>query len=251
MVLSFTRRTDHYEDLCVATFVAAFLLVLKPLALLEGYLRPLTWDARLRAADLYLGLDGFTLARLFLRISWLRTLLAVSYAALPFAFALNWSLERSRQVLRAAVIGGLLALPLYLLVPACGPVYAFPGYPWHPEALSGLTYIAAVQPRNCFPSMHYAWALLLAMNARNKAWKSVLLGYSVLIGLATLCGEHYIVDLIAAVPFSFAVQSLAERSWHRQKSRGASRSQRVDDASRGKLALAHANANSTDESLFS
>jgi len=218
MLVSFWRRTDRYEDLCVATFILVFLLLLTALGTFEGFLRPLTWDARLRAADLYLGLDGFALARLCWETTWLRILATISYCALPFAFALNWSLERSRLALRAAVIGGFLAFPLYLLVPACGPQYAFAGYPWHPVVLPGLTVVSTLYARNCFPSMHFSWALLLALNARNKLWRGTLFGYSILVGLSAVGGgEHYFIDLIAAVPFTWGVQWVAEQSFGWQK----------------------------------
>jgi len=60
--------------------------------------------------------------------------------------------------------------------------------------------------------MHLAWALLLAVNANSRVWKVVLLLNAALIGLATVgSGEHYFVDLIAAVPFAFGVQHLTEK----------------------------------------
>lgn len=212
MVASFIRRTDRYEDFCVG-----FALVVVPLALVvldptTFHLSPFTWDARLRAVDVYVGLDGFALGRLCYGHPWLTSMVIISYGALPFAFALSWILERSWLTLRAAVIGGVLAFPCYLLIPACGPRWAFPGYPWHPQVLSGLVFVP-MHPRNCFPSMHYAWALLLTMNMRSKTWRAVFYVFSVLTILATVgIGEHYFIDLIAAVPFAFAVQNLAERS---------------------------------------
>jgi hypothetical protein len=213
MAASFARRSDKYQDLCIATLVMAFLLVLMPLAPIEGYLRPFTWDARLRAVDLYLGLDGFAWARICWRTPWLRYVLTACYEALPLAFAVSWTAERSCLAIRAAVIGGLLAFPLYLLVPACGPQYVFPGYPWHPRELSGLVFVSMLHPRNCFPSMHYAWALLLTINTRNKGLKGALFAYSILVGMATVGGgEHYVVDVIAAVPFVWLVQWMAEQS---------------------------------------
>jgi hypothetical protein len=212
IALSFALRTDRYEDVCVATAVVAFVLVLLPLAPIEAWLRPLTWDGVLRRWDLALGLDGFALARFCFRHGWARVLFGNAYSALPLAFAVNWALERSKLFFHAAAIGAIAAVPFYMLVPACGPQYAFAGYPWHASVPAGLIAVSTLHPRNCFPSMHFAWALLLAMNAKGRLWKSTLAIYATLVALATVAGgEHYFVDVIFAVPFTLAVHALAGR----------------------------------------
>jgi len=211
MLARFIRRTDLYQDVCVGTFVMAFMMVIGSLGPLEGFLRPLTWDARLRAVDLFLRLDGFAFARFCGRSDLLSRILSVTYSALPLAFSIAWVIDRSKLMLRSATIGGLLAFPIYLLVPACGPKYAFATYPWGDVASSGLVSVPTIYARNCVPSMHFSWALLLAMNARKNLWKAVLLVYSGLMAMATVAGgEHYFIDLILAIPFCFIVQKIAE-----------------------------------------
>jgi membrane-associated phospholipid phosphatase len=62
------------------------------------------------------------------------------------------------------------------------------------------------------PSMHLTWALLIAINARSAVLRVGLWVYVVLIAAATLAlREHYLVDLIAAVPYTIAVQWIAFR----------------------------------------
>jgi membrane-associated phospholipid phosphatase len=115
-------------------------------------------------------------------------------------------------MLRAIVIGGVLAFPLYILVPACGPAHVFAGYPFHAIVPSGRIAVDLGVPRDCFPSLHWTWALLLALNAKPRGVKLVLTIYAALVTISTFaCGEHYFADVIAAVSFTFGIQSIAVR----------------------------------------
>ncbi len=212
LLLAFVRRrADKYEDVCVAAFIPISIIVLAPIARIESLLRPLTWDARLRAVDIFFGADDLAFARFCLARHWLDLILASVYLSLPFMFSLIWALERSKQFFRAGVIGALGALPFYLAVPAAGPIYAFPGWPEHALASSGLLVVSTAWPRNCFPSMHCAWAMLLALNSQNRLLRAFFVIYAVLTAFAIVAvGEHYFIDAIAAVPFTFAVQWTAE-----------------------------------------
>jgi hypothetical protein len=96
---------------------------------------------------------------------------------------------------------------LYLLLPAAGPEYAFSNFP-DPNDIA--VSIGWVHPRNCFPSMHLTWAILVAWNLRNPRWRWLFVSYAALMALATVaCGEHYFVDILAALPFAAAVQKIA------------------------------------------
>jgi hypothetical protein len=122
--------------------------------------------------------------------------LALVYYGLPLALALLLPhYARPAAVLRRLALAAVLALPLYLLCPAVGPAHL--GEPW--------------APRNCMPSLHQSWTLLLLLLARGKArWAA--LTWAALTAVATLStGEHYTPDLAAAVPFAFAVDLLATR----------------------------------------
>jgi len=212
---SFLRGTkDKYEDFCVGAALPIFLLLLLPFAAATGWLRPDTIDGRLRAIDLALGLDGLALTR------WLighgcYFMVGIVYSSLPLAMALAWALERPRTLLRAAVLAAALALPFYLLFPAAGPEYAFANFP---SAAARLVSVGWMHPRNCMPSMHVTWALLLALNLRDRRWRWIFIGYAALMLVAVVAGgEHYFIDVIAAVPFTFAVQKITGKIAQRRE----------------------------------
>jgi hypothetical protein len=73
-------------------------------------------------------------------------------------------------------------------------------YPWAPGAA-----------RNCMPSLHLAWALILwrtTVGAR-AAVRWAAIAFVLVTALATLgSGEHYLVDLIVAAPFAVALLAL-------------------------------------------
>jgi hypothetical protein len=100
-----------------------------------------------------------------------------------------------RRLLISLPLGGLLVIPLYLLCPAVGPVHA-----GDPQAT-----------RNCMPSMHLTWALLLAINSTG--WSRWILGaLAALIAVATLStGEHYYPDLVAALPWTWFLMFLTRK----------------------------------------
>src|ERR1700722_20292689 len=96
MAVSLVRRTDKFEDFCIGFFLVLFLLLLLVPTMIESALRPYTWDARLQAADLWLGLDGFGWAKIWLATKWVRNITSQAYWGLPLSFGISWSLERSR-----------------------------------------------------------------------------------------------------------------------------------------------------------
>ena len=95
---------------------------------------------------------------------------------------------------------------MYIVVPAVGPVHCMTEYP---QQLSA----PIPQPgvRNCFPSLHFSWALLMFAYARTR-WTTILA--SAFVGMTVLAtlglGEHYLADLIVALPFA-ALVVLLER----------------------------------------
>jgi hypothetical protein len=198
------RRTKFTDDLIVAVLLVLAEVFILPViggVAFSGitYLRPETVDSYLHGLDLTLGLRASVLTGFCLQHAAFWFICMQAYNALILMFAIHWAVERSMKFFRAAGLGALLCFPFYLLLPACGPRYA-----------TGGDAIALLQPRNCFPSMHMAWALLLILNAKNRTWRLILIGYAGVLVFATIVsGEHYFVDLIAAVPFSLGVQWLA------------------------------------------
>lgn len=97
--------------------------------------------------------------------------------------------DRRQQLIRALLIGAVLGLLCYYLFPAVGPIWV-----GTPNAI-----------RNCMPSLHLTWALLIWIFASRRArWP--MLAFLILTAVATMgLGEHYFIDLVAAVPFTTLV----------------------------------------------
>jgi hypothetical protein len=119
------------------------------------------------------------------------------YGGLPLAAALILIVSARRtECMTAIVLAGLIAPVFYVLFPAVGPAWVN-----IPDA-----------PRNCVPSLHMAWALILAVYSPSRLRVPAGL-FAALTVCATLgLGEHYILDLVAAVPYTFAVCFLAGRT---------------------------------------
>lgn len=112
-------------------------------------------------------------------------------------------------------LAGSLGFLVYFIFPVSGPIYIFGHlYPLHTPTI----YFSAVRPiytlaaaRNGMPSLHFTWALLLFINTTPTRKKlRIIFGlYATLVSLSTMgLGEHYLTDLIAALPFISLIQSL-------------------------------------------
>lgn len=161
----------------------------------------------------------------------LRITLAIAYELLPLAMLLVFALEVRDprrlpfSLFRGVFACGFAAALLYAITPVTGPAYALGAA--FPDELAPLlarapallaTPAGAFAPRNAFPSFHLAWALLALL----LAWRFGGLAragfglYALLIASATLVlGEHYLIDLVAALPVLAAIAALCiERvSW--------------------------------------
>lgn len=194
-------------------------------ALLEitGRLHPTTFDLFLNNFDASLGVQpSFEAGQLVLRSHWLTRIALIFYYALPIPVLLVYAqlLVREGKAAMSAFLGFFVVGPagvvVYNLLPACGPVYLFESrFPFdplshqqvkqmllHPVIISGV--------RNAFPSLHVAWGLLAWWYGKNLSpWtRALLLLFLAGTLLATLgLGEHYFVDLVAAVPFALMIQA--------------------------------------------
>jgi len=139
------------------------------------------------------------------------SLMAVAMIVIYWAWAWRYP-EQSSIVGRALILNLALSVPCYFLVPVAGPSYAFPGFPaapvpgpLHPIRLNALP--------NGVPSIHFSTALLCAWYARRFRFGPCLgLLFLIATALATLgFGEHYLFDLVIAVPYTVGVVSLARR----------------------------------------
>jgi PAP2 superfamily len=118
-------------------------------------------------------------------------------------------------------VTGPLGVMFYNMLPACGPIHLFGGaFPWHPLVAADARRLRVVPillkgARNAIPSLHMTWVLLVWWNSRGlPRWvRAIALAFVWFTVLATLgTGEHYLVDLVVAFPFSLMVQALCTYS---------------------------------------
>lgn len=181
-----------------------------------SHLYPVKYDYVLQTIDESLGLTAFQVARLF--NDWERTILIATYESLGAAMVGWYGIfvvirpQKSRSLFYGYLILYVAGAALYGIVPAMGPRYAFsttfpvgqPIFVCAPLALHGYP--------NAIPSLHMATAVLLVFFNNRNRW---LLGAACVFLLgtigATLALEHYVIDLIVAVPFSCFAFQLAHR----------------------------------------
>ncbi|MGA2072996.1 MAG: phosphatase PAP2 family protein [Terriglobia bacterium] len=206
----------------VALAIPGFVLVATAALSGTGHVHPMTLDRVLYAFDGSLGFQlSFVLGRLFGRLPWLGVPAGLAYEQVPVAALILYTAATGRgdrrrpDLLLALGAGSLLGYLLYSLVPAAGPIDLFPScFPNSAPPLAGLAVVPASIPtgipRNAMPSLHMFWAVLLWWNARRSGiWlRAGYLGYLILTILATLgSGEHYLIDLVVALPFALAIQA--------------------------------------------
>ena len=163
------------------------------------------------------------LAEVFTAHPWVSSTMLVAYHGLIAVMGLYIVLQRgpdgrlSGYLLSRWLIAGCLGYAFYYLMPGIGPRAAL-AFMWPTRMPDPNSIPLAVitnfsdAPRNLMPSLHMTWALLIAMAAariglaaRIGAWAFLAATVASTLGL----GEHYLVDLVVAVPFTVAVHGLA------------------------------------------
>jgi hypothetical protein len=146
-----------------------------------------------------------------------------AYISLPLGLALVAGArpaEDTSRVLLIFIVAGTLGFCLYFVVPAAAPAFLFRAdFPWHVPSLQWTSVRPAVlpgdAPRNAMPSLHFGWALLMFWNTRLNRWwiRFFAAAYLIVIFASTLgLGEHYLIDLVVALPFALTIQALCTRS---------------------------------------
>ncbi|HEY1932894.1 MAG TPA: phosphatase PAP2 family protein [Acetobacteraceae bacterium] len=195
----------------------------------------LTYDHRAYLVDLSLGFDPTAVVLSALNAlhgtlhSLVVLLVGLSYAAIMLMMAwvvlihLRHRSPRWVLALTALLLAGAVGGVLYHLFPAAGPAFAFRAFPALPPASAVSPAAAALDPRyarNCMPSLHATWALLIAINTAglSRMLRGFAVAFAMLVIVATLyLGQHYLIDLIVAAPFTVAIQALAEAAVNRQR----------------------------------
>jgi len=180
---------------------------------------PTTYDGLVLALDGTFGTQlSFNLCLAFGDSWFVTTLLGFVYFELPLAVGGLIVLGRrtpwlpSRQLILPFLALAVAGYIIYALFPVAGPAFAFPDlFPFHapdPDSVSHLSMLVMPVPRNCMPSLHTGWALLLFWHTRGHARWVQRLGLFWLVGtmLATLVlGFHYFIDLVIAWPFTLGI----------------------------------------------
>ena len=220
-------RGKAYALLAPAASMVFFVFSAQRVLSLANLLYPKTFDLYLFAADGSFGWQpSFLLCRAMAQSSFFGIAVKLAYVSLPFVMALVYAMRIPRNTERPSwdmitifLLAGLAGSVLYNILPACGPLYAFRGFfPWGSLPYESLARLRLEMlpvprdiPRNAIPSLHIAWAVLLWWNSRKlSAPLRVFTGlYFVLTILSTLAtGEHYLVDIIAGIPFALCVQAI-------------------------------------------
>jgi hypothetical protein len=204
----------------VLAFIA--LLAVEPftLATLRALSRayPLKYDYVLQALDQALGLTAFQISRLF--TPWQRAALFATYQVLTNAMVVWYWIHlvirkgEPRKLLYGYLIVFVVGGCLYGIVPAMGPRYAFgASFPLGNPNVAPAPALLEGYP-NAMPSLHMTTALLLVLFTGRNRWL-LTIGLLFLAGTAaaTLAFEHYVIDLVVAVPFAcFVAESARGRT---------------------------------------
>jgi hypothetical protein len=156
-----------------------------------------TLDSELWRLDSYLGYDPHFVIALFYATPLIVGISGIVYLAYAVGLAVAaLATGEPEEFFTKVAIATLLATLLCMVFPACGPWFEMKN-------------LLASAPRNAMPSMHTIWALLIFWNLRKQSL-SVRIASDVwllLTVIATLgTGQHYLVDIIAAVPFTALVE---------------------------------------------
>jgi hypothetical protein len=156
----------------------------------------------------------------------LRATLQGIYEGLPLAMGIAYASfleERTKalKVFACFLLAGVLGTLCYRLLPICGPAYLpfgddcfyYGGNCSTSSFFSGTPALIDIDPqwpRNGMPSLHMGWALLIWWSCREKKYAQwIALAFTFLTAISTMVyGEHYLVDLLAALFFTLIPWSI-------------------------------------------
>ncbi|MGC2620141.1 MAG: phosphatase PAP2 family protein [Acidobacteriaceae bacterium] len=177
--------------------------------------RTTRYDLYLYKTDGWFGFPDFVLGRWIANHHLLTRLAADIYAAPAlifigvFATYICLCNREKWVVLKLLVLGLLIEIPIYFIIPVSGPKYAFKNFPQNPGVVVPHT-ITLTDPANGIPSLHTSMAIWIAALLWRWPWGRVFGIVFLLLTVLTILanGEHYFLDIVSAVPYSWAVWRL-------------------------------------------
>ena len=221
LVPSDRRRTELL--LVVALLSGPLIGAVRLITIGLAHLRRARYDLYVYRIDAFFGQPSFVLGRWLISHPALRSVLDFSYNFLPtmmigvFA-AYLWlrPVPEILRVVRAFVLNLAAAVPIYLLIPVSGPYFAFADFPATQAGVVPHTLWLTAIPIG-IPSVHMSTALMISWFLRRWTMGNILASlYLALTVLATLgSGEHYLFDLLCAVPYAIAIYYGSAYPWRR------------------------------------
>lgn len=211
-------RPGGIERLLIVVMFSTYLAIRLSYLPLTYMVRTDTFDLYTYAFDASFGFDVATfLFFLYHTIHWLDTWLNGIYVfvlMLPLSLYAAQTYRRdpnTAPMLRVFLAATVLGFLCYIIFPVSGPLYFFGPGEISLKLLTAPPRIVEFHAslRNAMPSVHFAVALLMAINVpRSLRWvKIAFVIWCALTFMATMGnGEHYFADLVAALPFVCAVQ---------------------------------------------
>jgi hypothetical protein len=211
-------RPAHYERniklLILIGITTVFGMVTSFAVPLLNRIRPIKYDLYVYRIDGVFGFEpSFVLARAVRKSPFVAAFIVLCYrgliSAITAALAFH-SISGSRREFRAAVRAFVLVIYVgaifYVAIPVAGPRYVFKTFPMDAAAVSVSPVLVHAAP-NGMPSVHMSCALLILFFC----WKdrvarrlaAIFAGLTAIAALAT--GEHYLVDLVAALPYTVLI----------------------------------------------
>jgi hypothetical protein len=224
------REACAYRALMPAAVLAFLVLGAQYSLNIASLLHPKTLDLYAFAFDGSLGFESsFALGRLLNSNPWLFPFLKVSYEGILLAMAALYAgfmRRRERpvwEIIEVLFASAMVGYVFFSIFPVCGPRYAFgrdfpgmsvPYAEFHRIVLEKVP-VSWLFPRNGVPSLHMTWALLIWLNTRSlprwARWAALALVLATVFDTLA-SGEHYLFDLVVALPFTLWMQAWMART---------------------------------------
>jgi len=230
-------RDRNMQGLFFSTLFLILVIFVDDVALtIATHATSIRYDEYVFFIDRAFGSPAFVMGSLFQSYPWFREISYIPYALVSSAclivvaarfFLLRF--EEGVRCVRTVFLSCLLAYPLYIVFPVAGPQYAFRSFP-NSVPTNFTPHVVHLQALpNCVPSVHMTLAIMVMVFS--KEWQIgrvlgalfVLLTVSATMGL----GEHYLFDLIVAVPYSALMIYLGGYSHRHADGRSAARNAEV------------------------